>query len=60
MARLTTLADKAGAALTPGEADANMLLLDVRTGDGWADIVSELIIRDTPLAPIGILYKGGI
>jgi len=60
MTHLTTLADKAGAPLTPGEADANIQTLEVRTGDGWADIVSELIIRDTPSAPIGTVFKGAI
>jgi hypothetical protein len=59
MTKLATLASK-GSPLTPAEADTNIQTLEVRTGDGWADIVSELIIRDTPLAPIGILYKGGI
>ena len=59
MAHLLTSSGK-GAPLTPTEADGNLTTLETRTGDGWADIVVELFIRDSALAPIGTLYKGGI
>lgn len=59
MSHLITSAGK-GAPLTPVEADGNMDLLETRTGDGWADIVSELIIRDSAASPISTNYKGGI
>lgn len=59
MAHLLTSSAK-GAPLTPNEADNNLVDLEVRTGQGWADIVSELIIRDSALSPISTPYKGGI
>lgn len=59
MSHLITLAEK-GSPLTPSEADANLLALETRTAAGWADIVSELIIRDSALSPISTPYVGGI
>ena len=59
MAYLTTASGK-GAPLTPTEADANLTAIETRTGDGWADVVSELFIRDTPAAPIAQPFRGGL
>lgn len=59
MAYLTTASGK-GAPLTPTEADANLTAIETRTGDGWADVVSELFIRDTPAAPIAQPFRGGV
>lgn len=49
-----------GRLLTPAEVDGNFQGLDTKTKDGWADIVSELYIRDTASSPIGTVYKGGV
>jgi hypothetical protein len=57
MTQLTTLAVK-GSALTPGEADANTQLLEQRTGEGWADIVSDLFSRDAANCAEGDEYDG--
>ena len=59
MSHLITLAGK-GAPLTPTEADANMNLLETRTGDGWADIVSEFFTRSGPASPGVSQFRGGI
>lgn len=56
---LITSAGK-GAPLTPAEADGNLTEIETRTGAGWADIVSELFIRDTPAAPIAQPFRGGL
>jgi hypothetical protein len=49
-----------GSPLTPTEADANLSAIDTKTGDGWADVVSELFIRDSAFSPIGTGWKGGL
>lgn len=59
MAHLLTSAAK-GAPLTPTQADANLDLLETRTGDGWFDIVSEFYTRGGPAAPGVSQYIGGI
>ena len=48
MGHLITLEDKGGQPLTPAEANQNMKLLDLRTGDGWFDNESKLYLRDGP------------
>lgn len=47
MTPLLTIADK-GSPLTPQEADDNISTLQTKTGDGWADIVTELFTRSSP------------
>jgi hypothetical protein len=59
MSHLITLAGK-GAPLTPTEADANMNLLETRTGDGWFDNVSQLYLRDTADSADPAPFVGGI
>jgi hypothetical protein len=49
-----------GTPLTNTEHDGNIDHFDLKTKDGWADIVSELIIRDSPAAPISTAFRGGI
>jgi len=51
MATLYTVANK-GAPLTPTEADFNMALLNIRTGEGWDDLVAPMEIQTgSPDAP---------
>jgi hypothetical protein len=59
MATLITRAEK-GAPLTPTEADANLELLETRTGDGWFDNVSQLYLRDTEFSADPAVFVGGI
>ena len=59
MTALLTASGK-GAPLTPTEADANMLALETRTGEGWFDIVSEFYTRNGPAAPGVSQFIGGI
>jgi hypothetical protein len=47
MTTLITATGK-GAPLTPTEADANLNVLQTRTGDGWFDNESKLYTRDGP------------
>ena len=56
---ITTRSGK-GSPLSYAEMDANLNQFDLKTKDGWADIVSELIIRDTSFGPIGTVYKSGL
>lgn len=49
-----------GSELTYNELDANFSTLDTRTAAGWADLVGELKVIDSPNSPIGSVYKGGI
>jgi hypothetical protein len=42
-----TLLSVKGAALSPAEADGNIEELDVRTAEGWSDLIS-------PLSPVGV------
>jgi len=49
-----------GAPLTPTEADTNLTEITTRTGDGWADIVSELFVRDSAAAPIATPFRSGL
>lgn len=49
-----------GAPLTPTEADANLSLLQTRTGDGWRDMISEINPRSGGTAPTLNLYRDGI
>lgn len=51
MSHLLTSSAK-GAPLTPTEADANLALLETRTGDGWDDLVAPMEIQaGSPDAP---------
>lgn len=59
MGHLLTREDK-GAPLTPTEADANLNLLETRTGDGWFDNVSQLYLRDTADSADPAPFVGGI
>lgn len=56
---LLTSAGK-GAPLTPVEADANLTLLQTRTGDGWRDNISSIDTRGGGTAPQINLYRDGI
>jgi hypothetical protein len=47
MSELLTSAGK-GAPLSPAEADNNLNILQLRTGDGWFDNESKLFLRDGP------------
>jgi hypothetical protein len=47
-----------GAPLSPPEADNNLTLIETRTGDGWADIVSDLFSRDAANCAEGDEYDG--
>jgi hypothetical protein len=49
-----------GTDLTPSEVDGNFSDLELRTADGWADIVAELYTRGGPSSPVPTTYKGGI
>jgi hypothetical protein len=49
-----------GAPLSIAEADANAAQFDLKTKDGWADIVSEFYIRDSPSCPGTSPFIGGI
>lgn len=49
-----------GAPLTPTEADANLTEIQTKTGDGWADIVSEFYTRGGPASPGVSAVIGGI
>jgi hypothetical protein len=57
---ITRLADKAGAALTPTEADQNVGTLDLRTGPGWRDNIAQIDTRGGGTAPGLNLYRDGI
>ena len=59
MSHLLTSSGK-GAPLTPTEADANLSLLETRTGDGWFDNVSQLYLRDTADSADPSPFVGGI
>jgi len=59
MSTLLTSSGKGGP-LSPSEADANLDLLNDRTGDGWFDIVSEFFTRGGPAAPGVSQFIGGI
>jgi hypothetical protein len=48
---ITTLASKAGSALTPLEADANLVELDRRTSQGWRDYPFAIVTPDGSLYP---------
>jgi hypothetical protein len=61
MAHLTTLADKAGAPLTPGEADANIQIMETRTAEGWRDNIIPFDIEvGNPNAPVLNIFVGNI
>lgn len=61
MTDITRLADKAGAPLTPTEADANALEFDRRTALGWRDNIVELKVdSSSPNAPTLEAVRGGI
>ena len=49
-----------GRLLTPAEVDANFAGLDLKTKDGWADIVSEFYTRSGPASPGVSSFRGGI
>ena len=49
-----------GRLLTPAEVDANFAGLDLKTKDGWADIVSEFYTRSGPASPGVSAFRGGI
>jgi hypothetical protein len=59
MTTLITATGK-GAPLTPTEADANLNVLQLRTGDGWFDNVSQLYLRDTEFSADPAPFIGGI
>jgi len=59
MTTLITATGK-GAPLTPTEADANLNVLQLRTGDGWFDNVSQLYLRDTQDSADPAPFIGGI
>jgi hypothetical protein len=59
MTTLITATGK-GAPLTPTEADANLNVLQTRTGDGWFDNVSQLYLRDTESSADPAPFIGGI
>jgi hypothetical protein len=49
-----------GTRLTNAEGDANIDHFDLRTADGWADIVSEFYTRGGPASPGVSAFIGGI
>jgi hypothetical protein len=49
-----------GSPLSSSEADGNTTHFDTKTKDGWADIVSELYLRNGPSSPSVAQYKSGI
>jgi hypothetical protein len=49
-----------GVDLVPSEVDGNFSELDTRTAEGWADIVSEMYLRNGPSSPSVAQYKNGI
>ena len=59
---MTTLitATGQGAPLTQTEGDANLNVLQTRTGDGWFDNVSQLYLRDTEFSADPAPFIGGI
>jgi hypothetical protein len=57
---IVRLADKAGAPLTPGEADANAGELDRRTAVGWRDNIIEITLRNGPADAQFALFRDGI
>lgn len=52
--------NQAGRLLTPAEVDENFAGLDLKTKDGWADIVSEFYTRGGPASPGVSQFIGGI
>lgn len=56
---ITTRAGK-GSALSFAEMDANTEQFDLKTADGWADIVSEFYTRGGPASPGVSQFIGGI
>lgn len=60
MTQLLTSSDK-GSPLTPGEADANLDLLETRTGEGWRDNIVQLDVQQgNPDAPVLNVFRGNI
>lgn len=49
-----------GAPLSVAEADGNAAQFDLKTRDGWQDIVSEFYVRDSPACPGTSPFIGGI
>jgi hypothetical protein len=59
MTALLTRAAK-GSALTYTEFDANIDALEVRTGQGWNDLVQDVTVRTGSNAPSPTIFIGGI
>lgn len=59
---MTTLITRTGkgSALTYGEVDGNWNLLEHRTGEGWNDLVSDIVVQSGADAPSWSSFRDGL